>query len=91
MAKKFSHAVCGRTFRTANGKKTHVNCTPIAKNTPAPAAKQNAPAQVSDEKATVKRMIETATSYYMREYELGFVKANIRARRLLARKIAAVS
>ena len=81
MAKKFSHAVGGRTFRTANGKKTHVNCTPIAKNTPAPAAKQNAPAQVSAE----KQLIAELTAEIMRTETkangdpIGYVRAIKRA------------
>jgi hypothetical protein len=49
---------------------------------------KKAPAPVSDAKATTKRMIETATRMYMRRDDLGFVKANIRARRLLADRIA---
>ena len=84
MAKKFTHNVCGRQFRTARGKATHVRCEP----TPAPAPKR---LPVSAEKAPLKRMIETATRMYMTRDEnpLGFVKANIRARKLLATRIAA--
>ena len=36
MAKKFTHNVCGRKFRTAHGKATHVICEPVAKSAPAP-------------------------------------------------------
>ena len=86
MAKKFTHNVCERSFRTRNGLRTHVICEPVAKSAPAP---KRLP--VSDEKATLKRMIETATRMYMTRDEnpLGFVKANIRARKLLATRIAA--
>lgn len=76
MAKKFSHAVCGRTFKTANGKKTHVNCTPIAKNTPAPAVNENAAAE--------KALLAELTSELMSVHGIGWVKANIRARKIIA-------
>ena len=37
MAKKFKHNVCGRSFRTRNGLRTHVICEPVAPATqPAP-------------------------------------------------------
>jgi hypothetical protein len=78
--KALTHAVCGRTFRTKNGLKTHVICEPIAKNTPAPAVTENAPAQVSAE----KQLIQELTLELMREHEIGFVKANIRARAAVA-------
>jgi hypothetical protein len=78
--KAISHAVCGRTFRTKNGLKTHVICEPIAKNTPAPAVTENAPAQVSAE----KQLIAELTLALMSEHEIGWVKANIRARAAVA-------
>ena len=77
---KITHAVCGREFRTKNGLKTHVICTPIAKNTPAPAVTENAPAQVSAE----KQLIAELTLTLMSEFEIGWVKANIRARAAVA-------
>ena len=80
--KAISHAVCGRTFRTKNGFKTHVRCVPIAKNTPAPAVTENAPAQA--QVSAEKQLIQELTLELMREHELGFVKANIRARAAVA-------
>lgn len=81
MAKKFTHNVCGRSFRTRNGLKTHVLCEPIAKNTPAPAQSETAQAQEQD---ALKSLVEEVTLELMREHEIGFVKANIRARKLVA-------
>lgn len=80
--KAISHAVCGRTFRTKNGLETHVRCVPIAKNTPAPAVTENAPAQA--QVSAEKQLIQELTLELMREHELGFVKANIRARAAVA-------
>ena len=82
--KAISHAVCGRTFRTKNGLKTHVRCVPIAKNTPAPAVTENAPAQAQAQVSAEKQLIQELTLELMREHELGFVKANIRARAAVA-------
>ena len=78
--KKITHAVCGRVFRTKNGLKTHVICVPLTKNTPAPAANKTAPAQVSAE----KQLIAELTLALMSEHEIGWVKANIRARAAVA-------
>ena len=77
---KITHAVCGRVFRTKNGLKTHVICVPLTKNTPAPAANKTAPAQVSAE----KQLIAELTLALMSEHEIGWVKANIRARAAVA-------
>ena len=85
MAKKFTHTTCGREFRTRNGLATHVICNPIAKTPASPTQVENAPARSKAMTARNRKgMIETATEYYMRTYELGFVKANIRARKLVA-------
>ena len=72
MAKKFTHNVCGRQFRTARGKATHVRCEPTA----APA-----PTQEQDE---AKSLLAELTLALMSEHEIGWVKANIRARKLVA-------
>lgn len=81
MAKKFTHSVCGRAFRTRNGLNTHVLCTPLTNSTPAPAQSETAQAQEQD---AVKSLVEELTLELMREHEIGFVKANIRARKLVA-------
>lgn len=77
---KITHSVCGREFRTENGKKSHVICVPLAKNTPAPAVTENAPAQVSAE----KQLIAELTRAIMLENGGKFVNANIRARAAVA-------
>jgi|3_EtaG_2_1085321.scaffolds.fasta_scaffold02599_5 hypothetical protein len=74
MAKKFTHNVCGRAFRTARGKATHVRCE--ATTAPAPA-----PTQEQDD---AKSLLAELTLALMSEHEIGWVKANIRARKLVA-------
>ena len=77
MAKaKITHNVCGRTFTTRRGLETHRNCEPIAPEVaPAPA-----PAEVDAE----RELIAELTRELMNEFDLGFVRANIRARKTVA-------
>ena len=72
MAKKFTHKACGRTFRTAHGKATHVRCEP----TPAPAPTQEADA--------AKTLLVELRDAIMLENGGKFVNADIRARKLVA-------
>ena len=77
---KITHSTCGRTFRTARGKRTHVICEPVATATPAPTQPESAPTQEQDD---AKSLLAELTLALMSEHGIGWVKANIRARKLV--------